>query len=572
MSNTATSKTAAGHNKPAKAAEPEQELAVDSDAGNMAGEAVDGGANYWRWIRNIFPVFLVAVICWSVAGEFRNIDTDTLLSTTESVSFLNLIGLLCIAFCAVSAMLLYDLSLRQWLRLDIPVDDIVRYSWIANSVNNMAGFSGLTGTGLRIMLLRRHAVPVPVAATYAIIIFIAMPLGVGVLSLLTLLLKPDFLFATEKTSLLWWASLWGFGLFVPVYLLLLGRGPLYQKFLQDRPPLLWRWRLLILSASVINWSGMALTLWCCLAAVGSPPPLVGFIGAFALAAGLGTASFIPGGLGVFDGTLLVALVQQGIPGESVLAALLLYRGFYYLLPMLVGVYLGGGLLATEGQSPVGALLQRVVRLPGLRTIELPNDLARRIGLRMFSILLLLIGIGMLFTGALPVFAMRSGLLLPAVPTAVVEFSYLATISIGVWLIGTSRGLAEHVIPAYKLSKVLLLAGTVFSLLKGAHWAQAASLFAVYILLWGGAKSFDRRTYPTQSGNTLVWLLLLSFLILLYWLTGSALLSDVSLHSALNNFAVDAYGPRFARSVLVAILSAVGFTVWRLSRARNEAHQ
>ncbi len=61
--------------------------------------------------------------------------------------------------------------------------------------------------------------------------------------------------------------------------------------------------------------------------------------AFVLAMLLGFGSNTPGGLGVFDATMLLALPQFGT--EALLAALLLFRLLYYLLPLGAGLMLLG---------------------------------------------------------------------------------------------------------------------------------------------------------------------------------------------------------------------------------------
>jgi len=65
---------------------------------------------------------------------------------------------------------------------------------------------------------------------------------------------------------------------------------------------------------------------------------------YSLAAMLGIASHSPGGLGVFEATIL-----QGVGGESdaLLASLLLFRGIYYVAPFIGAMALLGGIEATR---------------------------------------------------------------------------------------------------------------------------------------------------------------------------------------------------------------------------------
>lgn len=64
-----------------------------------------------------------------------------------------------------------------------------------------------------------------------------------------------------------------------------------------------------------------------------------FLAVYVLAAMLGIASHAPGGLGVFEATVLLALTS--LPREPVLGALLLFRLCYYLGPFIVALALLG---------------------------------------------------------------------------------------------------------------------------------------------------------------------------------------------------------------------------------------
>jgi uncharacterized membrane protein YbhN (UPF0104 family) len=64
-----------------------------------------------------------------------------------------------------------------------------------------------------------------------------------------------------------------------------------------------------------------------------------FLAVYVFAVMLGVASHAPGGLGVFEATMLLAL--SSIPREQVLGALLLYRLCYYLGPFILALALLG---------------------------------------------------------------------------------------------------------------------------------------------------------------------------------------------------------------------------------------
>jgi uncharacterized membrane protein YbhN (UPF0104 family) len=80
---------------------------------------------------------------------------------------------------------------------------------------------------------------------------------------------------------------------------------------------------------------------------------------------LGFASHAPGGIGVFDAAMLVALWQ--FDKEDVLAGVLLFRLLYYIVPFALSLLILGGrevVLALRGVAP-----PRIERLPSLAPTE-----------------------------------------------------------------------------------------------------------------------------------------------------------------------------------------------------------
>lgn len=76
------------------------------------------------------------------------------------------------------------------------------------------------------------------------------------------------------------------------------------------------------------------------AAIGFPT----FATVYSFAAMLGIASNSPGGLGVFEATILQAV---GGDSDAILASLLLFRGIYYVVPFVCAMALLGGVEATR---------------------------------------------------------------------------------------------------------------------------------------------------------------------------------------------------------------------------------
>ena len=70
---------------------------------------------------------------------------------------------------------------------------------------------------------------------------------------------------------------------------------------------------------------------------------LGFLSAFLVAVLIGMASHVPGGVGVFDG-LMVLLLNPFLTSQQLLPALIVFRAVYYLVPFIAALIL---LLADE---------------------------------------------------------------------------------------------------------------------------------------------------------------------------------------------------------------------------------
>src|SRR5699024_336362 len=107
-------------------------------------------------------------------------------------------------------------------------------------------------------------------------------------------------------------------------------------------------------------------------------PVAAVMAAYALAVTLGMLSFVPGGLGVFDITLISLLASRAIPAETAIAALVLFRVVYYLVPLIAALALGADVLRA---SKLAATLKRH---PTIQIMAWPIDRAVDLAIRVLS--------------------------------------------------------------------------------------------------------------------------------------------------------------------------------------------
>jgi len=214
-----------------------------------------------------------------------------------------------------------------------------------------------------------------------------------------------------------------------------------------------------------------------------PAPGLSFamvLGAFLIAQVVGLASHVPGGLGVFEGVVVV-LLGPYLSAEVVLGSAIAYRVIYYLAPLVVAVALFGGYELAQRRHWVEIGRDTVSRW-------LPEVVPRA-----FSAMTGVAGLVLLVSGATPAASGRASLLARLLPLPVIEVSHLLGSLIGVALLLLARALQQRLDAAYLFSLAGLAAGAVASLAKGLDWEEALLLSTMLVALLPCHRFFYRKS-------------------------------------------------------------------------------
>ena len=255
-----------------------------------------------------------------------------------------------------------------------------------------------------------------------------------------------------------------------------------------------------IALSLLDWALAAAVLYVLLPA-GLAFGFMSFVGLFGLANLGGLISNVPGGIGVFEAVVLLAVPDGGASG-AVAAALIGYRLIYYLLPLVVAALLLGAhqFLAT------GELARRV---GSWALILAPN---------LFALIVFVAGIMLLVTGASPTIASRMETLAEVVPLGVIELSHFLGSIAGLLLLLVAWGLRRRLDGAYLATLLILVAGIVFSLLRGLHVEQATVLALTLLALAPCRRAFYRKTALFTERFSSGWLLAVTAVLLgMLWL-------------------------------------------------------
>ncbi|MEO9341067.1 bifunctional lysylphosphatidylglycerol flippase/synthetase MprF [Mesorhizobium sp. SB112] len=275
-----------------------------------------------------------------------------------------------------------------------------------------------------------------------------------------------------------------------------------------------------------------------------------FLIVYMVAVILGAASHVPGGVGVFEATLIAGLGLEG--RADILAALLAYRIIYYVVPFLIASVF---LLFIEAGVLRNVLTRRVIgSAKAVKTLVPPVAAA----------MVFISGIVLLFSGATPGIPARLELLEEWLPLSFVESSHFLGSLIGLALLIIAYGLQRRLFSAWAISVVLLLLAAVLSLAKGLDWEEASILAASALFLIVSRHAFYRRAPQSLGRISLSWLSLVALaLIATIWL-GFFSYSNVGYSNELFwEFEWSGEAPRFLRAMLGLVAAAIVLGIYIL---------
>ncbi|NOY54299.1 MAG: bifunctional lysylphosphatidylglycerol flippase/synthetase MprF [Deltaproteobacteria bacterium] len=280
-----------------------------------------------------------------------------------------------------------------------------------------------------------------------------------------------------------------------------------------------------------------------------------FLGIFLLAQVAGVASQLPGGLGVFETTALL-LLKPYLPVPSVVGALVVFRGIYYLLPLLLAAALLGGRELLRHRNKIKNMARMA---DSWVSVAVPWLLA---------LVSFWGGMILLFSVSTPVVHWRLEWLRRFFPPAVTELSHFLASLVGAGLLLLARGLQRRLDAAYLLTVFLLTAGIVFSLLKGLDYEEAVLLGVMLATLIPCRKYFYRRASLLSQRFTPGWIFAIGLvLISSLWLVFFSYKHVQYSNELWWQFAIKADAARSIRAMVGVLILVLLFSLAKLLRPR-----
>jgi uncharacterized membrane protein YbhN (UPF0104 family) len=325
----------------------------------------------------VLSVTIIAVAVVVLYRILRDIDLDELIDAIEATDWRTLFIAALFVAGGYLTLTFYDLfALRTIGRSDVPYRVAALAGFSSYAVGHNVGASVFSGGAVRYRIYSGWGLSVIDVTKICFIAGLTFWLGNATVLGLGVLYNPQAARALDQLPL------WSNRLFAFMILALLAA---YVAWVWVKPRVIGRegWQVtlpggpLTLLQIVIGIVDLA----CCAAAMYMlvpDEPNLGFVTVaviFVAATLLGFASHAPGGLGVFDAAMLVALWQ--FDKEDLLAGLLLFRLLYYIVPFVLSLTVLGAreILLSRGMrrlSPAASPPLGAADPPARRTTDRPR--------------------------------------------------------------------------------------------------------------------------------------------------------------------------------------------------------
>lgn len=447
-----------------------------------------------RWRSWLTPAIALAVFAIAAAGihaELKDFSYATLRQALHALGWTQ-IGL-AFASTAASFLLLtgYDWSALKYIGKRLPYPAVALTSFCGYAIANMAGVGAITGGSVRYRMYLDEGLDGADVARVITFCVLAFAIGVHAVGALAILVHP------EEVSQVTHLGADALRAIAAAACLVIGitlgacfrhRGPIALGPWKIRLPNGWlAVGQLVISALDILFSGLVLYVLL-------PPndvPFLAFLALYASAAVAGLVSHIPGGIGVFEAVMLVAL-RDNMPIAGLGAALAAYRAIYYLVPFVLATL---ALALREAGPGIERIATRALGVARLGSSLTPFSM---------SLLTFTSGVVLLWSAATPGLPERLRALHAVVPLFIVETSHLLAGAIGGALLVTAHGLRHKLNGAWAIALAFSILGSAAALTKGVDYEEATLLMIVAVLLVLTRKRFYRHTALINSTLTIGW--------------------------------------------------------------------
>jgi len=432
-------------------------------------------------LKWIFASVILIMLIYEFKEEISKINFLQTLKILRQFDDSTIVLIFLCGVAAISFTTLYDFSVNKYFSLGVGFRKMFEISWISNSINMFIGMGGLAGMSVRSLLYKKESIETKKIIKSNGYILISNITGLSVLILLGILGAFNFnQFLGERK--LYFLVLAAFALYLPLYFFMDKIPVLREKIFEDNEPVTFKFKITMICSSTADW--VAAAAFFCLVNIcfSRDISVMNLVPLYVIGITVGIISFLPSGIGTFDLTVLAGLKQLGASSENALAALLIYRLFYYILPWAFSTLV---------------FITRIV--PNKKKGK--NDAVKKAGLdlgvKALSAMIIFAGMVLILSAATPATAERFKIVRSFMSMHILRFSKKTSVIIGVMLLVLSRGIKDKVKISYNLTLALLILGALMTFIKGLDYEEAIILIITTAVLYFSRDCFYRETSPVK---------------------------------------------------------------------------
>lgn len=507
-----------------------------------------------------FIGLIVLFVIISITKEIKSVNLAETLLLIRNFSNFSILFLIILGILAVSSITLYDFLIVKYLKLDIKPLVIFNISYLASTINNVSGLGGLTGASIRSMLFKKNTNSKDEIIDYNLLLIPSTAIGLPIMALISLIKYENFSNVFDQYKILILALI-GFFIYLVIYpfidKIFYNRINKVKIEINHRVRYILKFKLLIVST--IEWL-LAYSLFLyILKNFNSDINIFTVFSVFTLGSIAGIVSMLPGGVGSFDIVILAGLQGSGLSTEHILASLILYRVFYYIIPLLIGVVLT---LVIQTQSEDSSIkILKFEKIQGIITYT------TGITNLLLSILVFLSGIILLTSALIPSLTDNLKLATKLLSFPILHLSRQLSISVGILLLVISKDIRMKVKRAYKSTWWLLAFGVIFTFTKGFDFEEAIFLIFVMILLRLSKESFYRKSLPFDPFSRIIISVIGLVGIIIYTKLSHIILLDFFKAENIKNIIIKGFVNYKTNGIIPYISLILFLVIWELTKQR-----
>jgi phosphatidylglycerol lysyltransferase len=438
----------------------------------------------------VFGLILLAAAIWVVQKEFRSLSVAQIRDALDAIPTLTLVKAAGWTLLAYAVLTIYDRLGSVYAGHPVSYARTSLASFCAYTLAHNLGFAAVSGAAVRYRFYAAWGLP-PLAIA-KVVAFTSLTFGLGGFALggLVLVIEPDVVPGLGDHVPHWLMRglgvvCWGIVIAYIAMSRFRSHIVLFGHHI-DLPG--FRMALAQTTLASVDVAVTAMIFYALLPAA-EGLTFHRFLGIYIASYLAGIAASLPGGIGVFDTAILIGLQPWLSPAE-VVGALLVFRLYYYIVPLFLAGLLFAGFEIVQRRPSLarfgGGAEQRVAD-----ALEVPA-IAGLVGLG---------GTVLLFLGALP--TRGNPVELWAGSTAALASQFAASI-VGSLLLAIGYGLLRRLTLAWGLGVLLLVNGALICWLRADGWWLWGAFLLVALLLSAMRSAFYRDARltrePLQAGT------------------------------------------------------------------------